>query len=87
MEIVFRKYNIDGGRFCTKQLDHFSMDTRKILKKTLNFPSLCECILLANTFLSRISLASNSIEGTAIDGPAQHAVGFIALIILQGFLF
>jgi cytochrome c oxidase accessory protein FixG len=89
MEMVFRKieYWIEGDYQQQKALDKAPWSTDKILKKSGKY-SLFFLIsfVIANTFLAYI-IGIDQLKLLATDGPFQHMVGFIALVVFTFVFF
>jgi cytochrome c oxidase accessory protein FixG len=89
MEMVFRKieYWIEGDSNKQRQLDSAPWTSQKIFKKSFKLSIFfIIAFLIANTFLAYI-IGFDQLKLLAIDGPAQHAVGFTALLVFTGVFF
>ena len=89
MEMVFRKieYWIEGDASAQKALDAAPWSQEKLLRRMAKhgiFFSIA--FLIANTFLAYI-IGIDQLKLLAIDGPAQHAVGFTALMVFTGVFY
>ncbi len=89
MEMVFRKieYWIEGDYTKQKQLDSSGWTTEMILKKSAKLSIFfIIAFLIANTFLAYI-IGFDQLKLLAIDGPGDHAVGFVSLVVFTGVFF
>jgi cytochrome c oxidase accessory protein FixG len=89
MEMVFRKieYWIEGDAAQQKALDKSPWTEKKIVKKAAKHGLFFViAFLIANTFLAYI-IGIDQVKLLAIDGPAAHSVGFLALLIFTGIFY
>lgn len=89
MEMVFRKieYWIEGDYQQQKALDKAPWSTDKVLKKAGKYSSFfIISFLIANTFLAYI-IGIDQLKLLAIDGPFEHTMGFMTLLVFTLVFF